>query len=103
MRWSRTLRKRIGERPGHGVVGEALGADEQGGVQWILDPIDSAKNYLRGIGVGDPDRPGARGPGRVGVVSAPATSTSGGRHDPGARGVRRRRIHVSRIAELSDC
>ena len=46
------LRKRIGEeRPGHGVVGEELGADDAGGARWILDPIDGTKNYLRGLPV----------------------------------------------------
>src|SRR5918995_3918703 len=70
----RALRKRIGEeRPGHGVVGEELGADEQGSVRWILDPIDGTKNYLRGIPVWATlialEREGRV---EVGVVSAPA-------------------------------
>ncbi len=100
----RALRKRIGEeRPGHGVVGEELGADEQGSVRWILDPIDGTKNYLRGIPVWATlialEREGRV---EVGVVSAPALH----RRWWAARGegafVDGRPIHVSRIAELSD-
>jgi histidinol-phosphatase len=98
------LRKRIGEeRPGHGVVGEELGADEQGEVRWILDPIDGTKNYLRGIPVFATlialERDGA---GVLGVVSAPALQ----RRWWAARGegafLNGRRIRVSRVAELSD-
>jgi histidinol-phosphatase len=98
------LRKRIGEeRPDHGVVGEELGADEQGGVRWILDPIDGTKNYLRGVPVFATlialERDGA---GVLGVVSAPALQ----RRWWAARGegafVNGRRIRVSRVAELSD-
>ncbi|MGH3101725.1 MAG: inositol monophosphatase family protein, partial [Thermoleophilia bacterium] len=100
----RALRKRIGEeRPGHGVVGEELGADEQGSARWILDPIDGTKNYLRGIPVWATlialEREGRV---EVGVVSAPALH----RRWWAARGegsfVDGRPIHVSRIAELSD-
>jgi histidinol-phosphatase len=100
----RALRKRIGEeRPGHGVVGEEFGADQAGGVRWILDPIDGTKNYLRGIPVWATlialEREGRV---EVGVVSAPALhrrwwATRGeGAFADG------RPIHVSRIAELSD-
>ena len=100
----RALRKRIGEeRPGHGVVGEELGADEQGSARWILDPIDGTKNYLRGIPVWATlialEREGRV---EVGVVSAPALH----RRWWAARGegafVDGHPIHVSRIAELSD-
>jgi histidinol-phosphatase len=100
----RALRKRIGEeRPGHGVVGEEFGADQAGGVRWILDPIDGTKNYLRGIPVWATlialEREGRV---EVGVVSAPALH----RRWWAARGegafADGRPIHVSRIAELSD-
>jgi histidinol-phosphatase len=98
------LRKRIGEeRPGHGVVGEELGADGQGSARWILDPIDGTKNYLRGVPVFATlialEREGA---GVLGVVSAPALQ----RRWWAARGegafVNGRPIRVSRVAELSD-
>jgi histidinol-phosphatase len=100
----RALRKRIGEeRPGHGVVGEEFGADQAGGVRWILDPIDGTKNYLRGIPVWATlialEREGRV---EVGVVSAPALHRrwwAARGHGAFADG---RPIHVSRIAELSD-
>jgi histidinol-phosphatase len=98
------LRKRVGEeRPGHGVIGEEFGADQPGGARWILDPIDGTKNYLRGVPVWatlialERDRRV-----EVGVASAPALQ----RRWWAARGegafVNGRRIHVSRVAELSD-
>jgi histidinol-phosphatase len=99
-----TLRKRIAEeRPGHRVVGEELGADDPGGARWILDPIDGTKNYLRGLPVWATlialERDGRV---EVGVASAPALA----RRWWAARGqgafVNGRRIHVSRVAELSD-
>ena len=98
------LRKRIAEeRPGHAVVGEEFGADQSGGVRWILDPIDGTKNYLRGVPVWATlialEREGRV---EVGMVSAPALH----RRWWAARGegafVNGRRIHVSRVAELSD-
>jgi len=49
-----TLRRRLAEkRPGHGVLGEEEGDDMGGkdGWQWVLDPIDGTKNYVRGVPV----------------------------------------------------
>ena len=98
------LRKRIGEeRPGHGVVGEEFGADGRGSARWILDPIDATKNYLRGIPVwGTLIALEREGRVELGVASAPALH----RRWWAARGegafVNGRRIHVSRIAELSE-
>jgi histidinol-phosphatase len=98
------LRKRIAEeRPGHGVVGEELGAEERGDARWILDPIDGTKNYVRGIPVFGTlialQRDGAM---VLGVVSAPAL----GRRWWAARGegafAGGRPIRVSRVAELHD-
>jgi histidinol-phosphatase len=98
------LRKRIGEeRPGHRVVGEEFGADDPGGARWILDPIDGTKNYLRGlpvwatlIALEREDRV------EVGVVSAPALARRWwAARDQGAF-VNGRRMHVSKVAELSD-
>jgi histidinol-phosphatase len=98
------LRKRIGEeRPGHSVVGEEFGADGQGAVRWILDPIDGTKNYLRGVPVWATlialEREGRV---EVGVVSAPALC----RRWWAARGegafADGRRIHVSQVADLGD-
>jgi len=98
------LRKRIGEeRPGHSVIGEEFGADEKGSARWILDPIDGTKNYVRGLPVwGSLIALERDGRVEVGVVSAPALH----RRWWAARGqgsfVNGRRIHVSRIADLSD-
>jgi histidinol-phosphatase len=98
------LRKRIGEeRPGHSVVGEEFGADEPGSARWIIDPIDGTKNYLRGLPVwGTLIALEREGRVEVGVVSAPALH----RRWWAARGegafVNGRRMHVSRVAELSD-
>jgi histidinol-phosphatase len=40
----------VRERPGDAVVGEERGADDpRAGRQWVLDPIDGTKNFLRGI------------------------------------------------------
>jgi len=50
------LRRRLGQaRPGDAVLGEE-GGDQPGagsgaGRQWILDPVDGTKNYVRGVPV----------------------------------------------------
>jgi histidinol-phosphatase len=98
------LRKRIGEeRPGHGVVGEELGADEKGSARWILDPIDGTKNYLRGAPVWATlialEREGRV---EVGMVSAPALQRRWWAMRGEGAFVNGRRIHVSQVAELSD-
>ena len=33
------------------VIGEEFGATGSGGRQWIIDPIDGTKNYVRGVPV----------------------------------------------------
>ena len=97
------LRKRISEeRPGHSVVGEEFGADAPGSARWILDPIDGTKNYLRGPWWATLIALERDGRVEVGAVSAPALH----RRWWAARGegsfVNGRRIHVSRVAQLSD-
>jgi histidinol-phosphatase len=98
------LRKRIAEvRPGHGVVGEELGAEERGDARWILDPIDGTKNYVRGIPVfGTLIALQREGVVVLGVVSAPALQ----RRWWAARGAGAfaggRPIRVSRVTELHD-
>jgi histidinol-phosphatase len=62
------------ERPGDAVLGEEFGGDAQfSGRQWVVDPIDGTKNFVRGVPVWatlvallDDGVP------VVGVVSAPA-------------------------------
>jgi histidinol-phosphatase len=47
----RALRQRIAEcRPDDGVLGEEHGGGG-GAVQWVIDPIDGTKNFLRGVPV----------------------------------------------------
>lgn len=62
------------ERPGDGVLGEEYGgANTFSGRQWIIDPIDGTKNFVRGVPVWA-TLIGLMADGEmvVGVVSAPA-------------------------------
>jgi histidinol-phosphatase len=70
----RVLRDQLADtRPGDAICGEEFGATGDALRQWVIDPIDGTKNYVRGVPVwatlialldnGDPV---------VGVVSAPA-------------------------------
>ncbi len=94
------------ERPADTVVGEEFGGAAGSGRQWVVDPIDGTKNFVRGVPVwctliallhdGEPV---------VGVVSAPAL----GRRWWAARGEgaytsfmeRVRRLSVSAVADLA--
>jgi histidinol-phosphatase len=95
-------------RPRDAVVGEEFGSTGHGSRQWVVDPIDGTKNFVRGVPVwatllalldgGEPV---------VGVVSAPAL----GRRWWAARGTgawtgrslsSARRLHVSAVADLAD-
>src|SRR3954449_11504394 len=60
-------------RPRDAVLGEEFGSTGQGRRQWVIDPIDGTKNFVRGVPVWatlialiDDGRP------VVGLVSAPA-------------------------------
>jgi len=95
-------------RPRDSVLGEEFGTTGHGSRQWIIDPIDGTKNFVRGVPVWatlialvDSGVP------VVGVVSAPAL----GRRWWAAQGTgawtgrslaKARRIQVSRVAELED-
>ncbi|GBE65507.1 histidinol-phosphatase [Mycobacterium sp. MFM001] len=96
------------ERPDDSIVGEEFGGSTAfSGRQWVVDPIDGTKNFVRGVPVWasliallDDGVP------RVGVVSAPALQrrwwaaagegafTTVGNYPP-------RRLSVSSVAELS--
>ena len=106
----KTLRAKLSEvRPADALLGEELGGDvEFSGRQWVIDPIDGTKNYVRGVPVWatlisllDDGKP------VVGVISAPALGrrwwASAGR---GAwrtvAGGSPRRIEVSSVAQLED-
>ncbi|CAB0957021.1 histidinol-phosphatase [Corynebacterium diphtheriae] len=106
----RELRDLIAQRfPEDAILGEEFGGTaEFTGRQWIVDPIDGTKNYVRGVPVwatliallvdGHPV---------VGVVSAPAIAhrwwaaqgEGAWRSTPAQES---RRIHVSNVAQLTD-
>lgn len=96
-------------RPRDGVLGEEFGSTgPTGGRQWVIDPIDGTKNYVRGVPIWatliallEDNLP------VVGLVSAPALSRRwwaatghgayAGRHTTAAQ-----RIRVSAVSEFSD-
>jgi histidinol-phosphatase len=103
-------------RPRDGVLGEEYGATEAaagpGNRQWVLDPIDGTKNFVRGVPIWatlialmDHDRP------VVGLVSAPALGRRwwaavghgayAGRQRAAATAIRV--SGVSRLADASFC
>ena len=92
------LRERIArERPGESVLGE-----EEGGQSgdWIVDPIDATKNYVRGIPL---YATLIALEGRAAVVSAPALGKRWwAARDEGAF-ADGRPIRVSEIANVEDC
>jgi histidinol-phosphatase len=96
-------------RPRDGVYGEEYG-DNPGasGRKWVIDPIDATRNYVRGVPIwatlialfdrGEPV---------VGVVSAPALNRrwwamKGAGAFAGRDQRAGKRIHVSKVASLSD-
>lgn len=106
------LRDRIADSfPGHGVVGEELGADEGStGVRWYVDPIDGTHNFLRGVPLFATLLAVAReGELEAAVLSAPALRQrwyawrGGGAWATGAAGAESpRRIEVSRVGDVSE-
>lgn len=104
------LRERIAEaRPADAILGEEFGGEvEFHGRQWVIDPIDGTKNFVRGVPVWatliallDEGRPVA------GVISAPALARRWwAAEDSGAwrtfNGGSPRRLSVSGVSGLSD-
>lgn len=106
----RALRERIAAAcPGDAVLGEEFGGEAIfAGRQWVIDPIDGTKNYVRGVPVwatliavlvdGTP---------RAAAISAPAlarrwyASAGGGAWRTFAGG-EPKRLHVSGVSELAD-
>ncbi len=101
----RTLAAR---RPGDAVLGEEEGLVGDGPRQWVVDPVDGTKNFVRGVPVwatlvalrveGSVD---------VGVVSAPALgrrwwAARGCGAYAGASQSTAARLHVSGVADLAD-
>ena len=91
------------ERPGDAVLGEEHGVTGTGPRQWVIDPVDGTKNFVRGAPVwATLVALLVDGRVEVGVVSAPAL----GRRWWAARGegawANGERISVSRVAGLGD-
>lgn len=106
----RELRDLIAQRfPEDAILGEEFGGTvEFTGRQWIVDPIDGTKNYVRGVPVwATLIALLVDGPPVVGVVSAPAIAhrwwaaqgEGAWRSNPAQES---RRIHVSNVAQLTD-
>ena len=104
----KTMRAHLeAQRPGDAVIGEEYGAVGESAREWIVDPIDGTKNFVRALPVWA-TLLALRLDGEivVGGVSAPAL----GRRWWAARGGgawtsydgKTRRIHVSKVARLGD-
>jgi histidinol-phosphatase len=100
-------------RAGDSVRGEEFGTEGDSVRQWIIDPIDGTKNYVRGVPIwATLISLAIDGVPVVGVVSAPALGTRWwGATGQGAfvnerlgspNSEQARRIHVSRVSELAD-
>ena len=91
------------ERPDDAVLGEEEGVTGEGPRQWVVDPVDGTKNFVRGVPVWA-TLVALRVEGRVdvGVVSAPAL----GRRWWAARGLGAfadgQPIRVSQVGRLAD-
>ncbi|MHB1172878.1 MAG: histidinol-phosphatase [Lacisediminihabitans sp.] len=99
-------------RAGDSILGEEFGTEGDSRRQWIIDPIDGTKNYVRGVPVwATLISLAVDGTPVVGVVSAPALGKRwwaaqgfGAYVSEGLPGAsrRERRIHVSQVSELTD-
>jgi histidinol-phosphatase len=96
-------------RPDDGIIGEEFGERKgNSGRTWVIDPIDATKNFVRGVPVWATLIAEMQGDEvRVGVVSAPAMARRWfAREGGGAFTVdvdhNVRKIHVSKVAQLSD-
>ena len=95
-------------RPDDAVLGEELGGDpDPQRRQWVIDPIDGTKNYVRGVPVwATLVALVAQGRPVVGVVSAPAlgrrwwAAEGHGAHGRGPEGTRL--LSVSAVHDLAD-
>ena len=98
------------DRPGDSVLGEEFGTLGQSSRQWIIDPIDGTKNYVRGVPVwATLIALAIDGVPQVGVVSAPALGKrwwaakgSGAWMRDAVLGEDDRGIQVSAVADLAD-
>jgi histidinol-phosphatase len=99
------LRERIEKSfPSHGVLGEELGnVAGDGETRWIIDPIDSTSNFVRGIPVFATllalERAGEV---QLGVISAPAMRERWHARRGAGAWSGNRRLSVSQVATLKD-
>ena len=107
----RMIRERIlAAFPGHGLVGEEYGTEAgDDATRWYIDPIDGTHNFIRGVPLfGTLLAVEHDGELQAAVLSAPALRERWWARRGGGAWVRSaddavpRRIHVSRIAALSD-
>jgi histidinol-phosphatase len=91
------------ERPGDAVLGEEQGTTGEGPRQWVVDPIDGTKNFVRGAPVwATLIALLVDGQVQVGVVSAPALGRRWWAVRGGGAFVNGEPIRVSRVASLAD-
>ncbi len=98
------LRTRITEqRPDHAILGEEFGSSGTGEWTWIIDPIDSTKNYVRGIPVFATLIALTRaGRSEIGVVTAPAMDRRWWASRGAGAFMNGEPIHVSGVDRLED-
>ncbi|MEP6482512.1 MAG: inositol monophosphatase family protein [Rhodoglobus sp.] len=95
-------------RPGDSILGEEYGTQGDGSRQWIIDPIDGTKNFMRGLPIwGTLIALAIDGVPVVGVVSSPALRTrwwaaTGHGAWASVDGAPEQRLAVSGVAELAD-
>jgi len=108
----------VATHPGDAVLGEEYGTTGHSSRQWIIDPIDGTKNYVRGVPAWatlialTTRSQGTTGPVSgddivLGVVSAPALGMRWwAAHGDGAwmqaQGGSPRQIHVSAVQQIAD-
>ena len=96
------------ERPGDAVLGEEQGLIGDGPRQWVVDPIDGTKSYVRGVPVWATLLAlQVDGEVQVGLVSAPALgrrwwAARGHGAWAGASATGATRLQVSAVASLAD-
>jgi histidinol-phosphatase len=90
-------------RPDDAILGEELGATDQGARRWIIDPIDGTRNYSRGVPVWA-TLIALEEDGRVtlGVVSAPALGRRWWAERGGGAWAGGDRVHVSAVSRVED-
>ncbi|MEO6701095.1 MAG: inositol monophosphatase family protein, partial [Jatrophihabitantaceae bacterium] len=105
----RAIRQRLEQlRPADAFRGEEYGSTGSGPRQWVVDPIDGTKNFVRGVPIwASLIALLVDGVATVGVVSAPALGqrwwAAIGHGAFAAAGVAQpRRLQVSAVAELAD-